>query len=185
MAPDAFIIRTPPNPTQCFPVNFTWAGGHDPYNLSILPSHQLMSPPLDGFMNLTGTMFQHRINVVAGTSVQGVLTDSTGLQAQTVAFTLKPSNHTACLSGAATQSLSASFSSTSLPQSTPISSTASSSPHSGALTTGAFAGIAIAAVLLVCTCMGLAWLFYRRRSRAKMHHGASCIPTERTRCGGS
>ncbi|RPD60510.1 hypothetical protein L226DRAFT_570013 [Lentinus tigrinus ALCF2SS1-7] len=164
IAQDAFIIRTPPNPVQCFPVNFTWSGGHGPYNLSILPSGQLKSQPLDHFANLTGTMFQHRINVAAGTSVQAVLTDITGLQALNVAFALDSSNHTACLSGAAAQSVSSSASSTSQPTHSP--SVAPPASQARSLSTGAIAGIATAGAVLVCAC-ALAWWLIRRRSRAK------------------
>ncbi|KAI0280772.1 hypothetical protein BGY98DRAFT_932403 [Russula aff. rugulosa BPL654] len=95
-------VNTPSNVLECSPLLITFTGGQQPYIITILPGATPDGTALTTFSGVTGSPFNWTaVNFPSGTSLGITLHDSSGLLAQTAAFTVEPGASTSCLNGTA------------------------------------------------------------------------------------
>ncbi|KAI0365423.1 hypothetical protein BV20DRAFT_761910 [Pilatotrama ljubarskyi] len=140
--PISVDVPYPPSDT-CNTVSLKWGGGTPPYNVTIAG---YMGVRFFNDPNTTDTSASWVVNATGGTPAVVLLYDATGAFGASDFFIIGPSNDTSCL------------------------------PDQGrgadALSPGAIAGIAVAAVVVCALALGLAiWSLIRKRRRSARRHG--------------
>ncbi|KAG6332447.1 hypothetical protein ID866_6639 [Astraeus odoratus] len=98
-------INTPSNVVECEPTLLSWTGGTAPYYLalfihtrnSILPGATPNGAAIENLGQQNSTSVTWVCNIASGTSIGLTLRDSTGLTAQSAAFTVNSGSSTSCL----------------------------------------------------------------------------------------
>jgi len=116
--------NTPSNVVQCEPILLTWMGGTAPYYLFLFPGSS-PSTTIYSFGQQNGTSYTWLVNQPAGASVGIQVRDSTGLSAQSAAFTIASSSDSSCLSSSSSGSgtgITSTTTTTSVPRQSPTTS---------------------------------------------------------------
>lgn len=101
-------IETPTNLVVCQPALLTWAGGEQPYYVSVIPGGQPSAASLKDFPQTSSTQQTWNVDLPAGQEVSLRITDATGTINYSEKVTIREGSNTNCLNGAAASGGSAS-----------------------------------------------------------------------------